>query len=225
MRRFLLGVLTGALVVALSLVALVVAASRPADSAASPAPSPGTAATAAPSPPRALGRDETWLDTVELDSASVVTPDGGFRDLHATGRDVRMTAQGLRARQLRIEATLPFDAAARQVGGDVQLYAAGAGRAGVRRTASFLGRTVTVRATGTVTARGGQLVIEPQTVDLGGPDLLDTALSAAARRLVTIHHTVQGLPAGMRLTHVTVTEGGFRAHLDGSDVTLSRVTR
>jgi hypothetical protein len=224
MRRFLLGVVTGVLVVALALVALVVAASEPGGTA-SPVPSPSDAAAAAPPPPRDLGRDETWLDAVELDSASVVTPDGGFRDLHATGRDVRMTAQGLRAGQLRIEATLPFDAAARQVGGDVQLYAAGGGRAGVRRTASLLGRTVTVRATGTVTARDGRLVIEPQTVDLGGPGWLDAGLSAAARQVVTIQHTVQGLPDGMRLTRVTVVDSGFRAHLEGSDVSLSRVTR
>jgi hypothetical protein len=224
MRRFLLGVVAGVLAVALTLVALVIAASEPGGTA-SPTPSPSNAATAAPSPPRDLGRDETWFDTVELDSASVVTPDGGFRDLRATGRDVRMTEQGLRAGQLRIEATLPFDAAARQVGGDVQLYAAGGGRAGVRRTASLLGRTVTVRATGTVTARDGQLVIEPQTVDLGGPDFLDAGLSAAARRVVTIRHTVEGLPDDMRLTRVTVVDSGFRAHLEGSDVTLSRVTR
>jgi hypothetical protein len=223
MRRFLLGVLTGVLVVVLALLAVVLAATEPGGTA-SPAPTPGTSTTA-PSPPRDLRPGETWLDAVELDSGTVVTPDGGFRDVHATGSDVRMTARGLQAGRLRIEATLPFDAAARQVGNGVQLYAAGGGRAGVRRTASLLGRTVTVRATGTVTARDGQLVIEPETVDLGGPDLLDAALSATVRRLVTIRHTVQGLPEDMRLTRVAVVDGGFRAHLDGTDVTLSRVTR
>jgi hypothetical protein len=219
MRRFLLGVMTGVLVVVLALLAVVLAATEP-DGTASPAPTPRSSATA-PSPPRDLRPGETWLDAVELDSGSVVTPDGGFRDVHATGRDVRMTAQGLQAGRLRIEATLPFDAAARQVGGGVQLYAADGGRAGVRRSASLLGRTVTVRATGTVTARGGQLVIEPETVDLGGPDWLDAGLSAAARQAVTVHHTVQGLPRGMRLTRVAVVDGGFRATLNGSDVSLT----
>lgn len=218
MRRFLLGVVTGVVAVAVALVAVVLAASQPGGATASPAPS---ATATAGAPPRDLRAGETWLETVELDSRSVLTPDGPFRDVRAAGSDVRMSEQGLRAGTLRLDATLPFDAAARQIGPDVQLYAAGAGRAGVRRTASFLGRTVVVRATGTVTADRGQLVIEPETVDLGGPGWLDAGLSAAARRLVTVRHAVQGLPKGMRLTRVSVVDGGFRAHLEGSGVVLT----
>lgn len=218
MRRFLLGVVTGVVAVAVALVAVVLAASQPGGATASPAPS---ATATAGAPPRDLRAGETWLETVELDSRSVLTPDGPFRDVRATGSDVRMSEQGLRAGTLRLDATLPFDAAARQIGPDVQLYAAGAGRAGVRRTASFLGRTVVVRATGTVTADRGQLLIEPETVDLGGPGWLDAGLSATARRLVTVRHAVQGLPKGMRLTRVSVVGGGFRAHLEGSGVVLT----
>ena len=66
--------------------------------------------------------------------------------------------------------------------------------AGVRREASLFGRQVTVQATGTVSAVDGQLVIEPETVDLGGPDLVDGALSAAARRLVTIRTPSRASP-------------------------------
>ena len=117
MRRFLLGVVTGVLAVVAGLGAVLLAASEPGGTA-SPAPSPDAPATAAPSPPRDLRPGETWLASVELDSSAVVTPDGGFRDVHATGRDVRMTAQGLRAGTLRIEATLP-SAAARQIGDGV----------------------------------------------------------------------------------------------------------
>lgn len=219
MRRFLLGVVTGVVAVAVALVAVVLAASQPDGATASPAPS---ATTTAGAPPRDLRAGETWLEAVELDSRSVLTPDGPFRDVRATGSDVRMSGQGLRAGTLRLDATLPFEAAARQIGQDVQLYAAGAGRAGVRRTATFLGRTVVVRATSTVTADRGQLVIEPETVDLGGPGWLDAGLSAAARRLVTVRHAVQGLPQGMRLTRVSVVDGGFRAHLEGSGVVLTR---
>lgn len=220
MRRFLLGVVTGVVAVAVALVAVVLAASQPGGATASPAPS-ATATATAGAPPRDLRAGETWLETVELDSRSVLTLDGLFRDVRATGSDVRMSEQGLRAGTLRLDATLPFEAAARQIGQDVQLYAAGAGRAGVRRTASFLGRTVVVRATGTVTADRGQLVIEPEMVDLGGPGWLDAGLSAAARRLVTVRHAVQGLPKGMRLTRVSVVDGGFRAHLEGSGVVLT----
>lgn len=218
MRRFLLGVVTGVVAVAVALVAVVLAASQPGGATAPLAPS---ATATAGAPPGDLRAGETWLETVELDSRSVLTPDGPFRDVRATGSDVRMSEQGLRAGTLRLDATLPFDAAARQIGQGLQLYAAGAGRAGVRRTASFLGRTLVVRATGTVTADRGQLVIEPETVDLGGPGWLDAGLSAAARRLVTVRHDVQGLPRGMRLTRVSVVDGGFRAHLEGSGVVLA----
>jgi hypothetical protein len=38
---------------------------------------------------------------------------------------------------------------------------------------------------------------------------------------VTIRHTVEGLPEGMRLTRVTVSDNGFRATLEGSNVTLA----
>ena len=217
-RAFLLGLLTGAAAVVVGSLALVWLVATP----TGPAPGPRTPVTATPmAPPADLRPGETWLETVELEGGSVVTPDGGFRDVRATGADVRMTRDGLRAGNLRIEATLPFAAAAQQIGGGVQLYAADGGRAGVRRSASLLGREVEVRATGAVTARGGQLVIEPETVDLGGPDWLDAALSAAARRVATVRHTVQGLPDGMRLTRVTVVHSGFRAHLEGRNVVLT----
>ncbi|WP_230209315.1 LmeA family phospholipid-binding protein [Nostocoides sp. HKS02] len=156
-----------------------------------------------------------------LDGSAVVTTEGGFQDVHATARDVRMTSRGLRVGSLALDATVPFGTVARQVGNGVQLYAAGAGLAGIRRASTALGRTIVIQATGAVTAQGGQLVIEPQTIDLGGPAALNTALSAAARALVTIRHTVQGLPQGMRLTRVTVGADGFRVHLDGTGVALT----
>ena len=97
-------------------------------------------------------------------------------------------------------------------------------RARVRRVCAarvtVLGRDVAVSATGTVRAEDGLLVIEPQTVDLGGPDLLDDALSATVRRLVTIRQQVEGLPQGMRLTRVEVSATGFRVHLEGSRISL-----
>src|SRR5579885_1848530 len=212
MRTFLLGVVVGLLIVALAAGALLVAVSHPSSTAAPPAPS----ATASLTPPSDLRKGETWLRTAVLDSSAVVTTEGGFQDIRATASDVRMTSHGLRAGVLAIDATLPFATAARQVGGGVQLYAAGGGLAGVRRPTQLLGRTVLLQATGAVAAQDGQLVIEPQTVDLGGPSSLNTLLSAVARNLVTIRQTVQGLPTGMRLTRVTVGPAGFRVHLEGS---------
>lgn len=218
-RTFLLGVVAGIVAVVVGLAAVVLVTGDPGRAGA--VPQPGATSRPLPPPPTDLRRGETWLQALDLDATAVVSPDGGFRDVHATGQDVRMTGTGLRVGTLRLQATVPFDVAARQVGRGVQLYAAGGGKAGVRRTATLLGRQVQVRATGTVRAVGGQLVIEAETVDLGGPDVLDAALSATVRRLVTIRHTLKGLPAGMRLTHVEVTDGGFRATLEGNDVSLT----
>jgi LmeA-like phospholipid-binding len=216
MRAFLAGFLTALVTLALAAVLVVVSlpvADRPPEEA--PAPRP-------PGAPRTVAKGETWLADAVLSSGSLLTSDGPLSDVRVNGSGVHLTAGGLRADRLAIEATLPFGTAARQVGNDVELYAAPAGRAGVRRTTTVLGRTVGVEATGTVRAENGQLVLEPVTVDLGGPDVLDSALSAAARRLVTIRHTVTGLPAGMRLTQVTVADRGFHVVLTGSDVVLTQ---
>ncbi|WP_406829721.1 LmeA family phospholipid-binding protein [Pedococcus sp. KACC 23699] len=215
MRSFLAGVVTT--LVALAVAAFVVVATLP----VAPAPAAPSPSSSAPGAPKSVAKGETWLADVDLSSSSVLTSDGPLTDIHATGSGVRLTSGGLRAQRLDLAAVLPFATAARQIG-DVDLYAAGNGRAGVRRTANILGRDVAIRATGTVRAVDGQLVIEPETVDLGGPGLVDTALSSVARRFVTIRHTVTGLPAGMRLTGVSVQQNGFRATLAGTDVILTQ---
>ncbi|GAA2734055.1 hypothetical protein GCM10009867_13330 [Pedococcus aerophilus] len=215
MRSFLAGVVSTLVVLAVAAVLLVT--SLPVADPAPAAPAPGRPAGA----PSSVAKGETWLGDVDLSSSSVLTSDGPLTDVRATGADVRLTSNGLRAGRLDLDAVLPFATAARQIG-DVELYDAGNGRAGVRRTATVLGRDIAIRATGTVTAVDGQLVIEPESVDLGGPDFVDSALSAAARRFVTIRHTVTGLPAGMRLTRVSVQENGFRATLTGNDVILNQ---
>ena len=216
MRSFLAGVLTT--LAALAVAAFVVVASLPVADPAPATPAPSTAPSGAPD---SVAQGETWLRDVDLTSSDVLTSDGPLTQVRATGAGVRLTADGLRAERLDLGAVLPFATAARQIG-DVELYAAGNGRAGVRRTASVLGRDLAVRATGTVRAVDGQLVIEPETVDLGGPGLVDTALSAAARRFVTIRHTVTGLPAGMRLTGVSVVGDSFQATLAGTGVVLAQ---
>lgn len=217
MRRFLLGLLTGLLAAALLLAAGVAALvlSVPHDD---PPPSPPPVAI--PGAPTRLGQGQTWLSTVALDSAAVLTADGPLTDVRATGREVSLTERGLTAGSLTIDAVLPFASAGAQVGDGVVLYAAGSGHAGLRRTVTLLGRDVPVTATGTVRAEDGLLVIEPETVDLGGPDLLNTAASAAVRRLVTVRQQVEGLPQGMRLTSVEVVAGGFRVHLEGRRIAL-----
>lgn len=221
MRAFLAGVL--ATLVALAVTAVLVVASLPVADAAPSTPAPATpSAPPAVAAPASVAKGETWLADVDLSSSRALTSDGPLTDVTARGAGVRLTTDGLRAQRLDLDAVFPFATVARQIGNNVELYDAGGGRVGVRRTETVLGRRLAVRATATVTAGNGQLVIVPASVDLGGPELLDSALSTAARKLVTIRHTVTGLPTGVRLTGVKVEQDGFRATLTGSDVVLTQ---
>jgi hypothetical protein len=222
-KNFLLGVGVTLAVLALGLVVAVLAlgsgASGPAGGLAGPAPSPP--ATVAP-PPVDLADDETWLGAVELRSQDVVSNRGDLVDVVAVGSGVRFSQAELSAQRLEIDATIPFATVAEQVGQDVTIYDAGNGKTGVERQVTLLGQDITLRATGTVSADGGQLLIEPETVDLGGPSFLDAAASTLARTLATVRQDVAGVPDGMSLTAVQVTPEGFDARLTGTDVVLGR---
>ncbi|KGN43139.1 LmeA family phospholipid-binding protein [Knoellia aerolata] len=220
MKQFALGAVSMLVALVVAVLALIWSVGSPGAGRGVPAPT-ATVSTPATAPPD-LATGETWLQDVRLTSADVTTSDGGLSDVTAVGSDVALTPDGLRAGRLDIDATLPFATAASQIGGGVSLYAADAGLAGLRRRVSVLGRDVEVRATGTVRAVDGRLVIEPETIDLDGPDWLDSAASTVVRQLVTIRHTVEGVPEGMALTSVSVQPGGFRAHLRGDDVTITR---
>lgn len=220
MKQFVLGAVTMLVALLVAALALVWSVGSPGSGADVPIPS--ASSSAQPSAPTNLGKGDTWLGDVRLTSDQVVTGDGGLRDVSAVGSGVTLTDKGLRATRLDIDAALPFATASSQISGGVTLFAAADGLAGLRRQVSVLGRDVEVRATGAVRAEGGQLVITPETIDLDGPDWLDSAASSLVRQLVTIRHTVEGVPEGMALTSVSVQADGFRAHLRGDDVTISR---
>ena len=224
MKNFLLGVGATLATLALVLVVLVFSlgsggSSGSGATAASPRPS-GSATVA--QQPTDLADDETWLGAVDLRSQDVVSAKGDLVDVVATGSGVRFSQAGLKAKRLEIDATLPFATVAKQVGSDVAVYDAGNGKTGVERTVTILGRDLTLKATGTVSADGGQLLIEPETIDLGGPSFLDSAASSLARQLATIRQDVPGVPTGMSLDDVKVTPQGFDARLSGTDVVIGR---
>ena len=85
--------------------------------------------------------------------------------------------------------------------------------AGVERQATILGRDVTLQAAGTVSADSGQLLIGPETVDLGGPSFLDSAASTLARSLC------HDPPRRGRRAGGDVVEG-FGAQSNGTDVVI-----
>ena len=215
-RSFAAGLGTGLLVAVLAVIALLVLISSPSGGDPGGAPPP-TSPTPAPTTPPAPG--ETRLADVELSGSDVVTSDGPLRDVRAVGSGVVLDEDGLTADRLDIEATLPFGTAAEQIGDGVELFAAGE-LTGLRRSIEFLGRTVDIEATGRVSAQDGRLVIEPETVDLGSADWIDQVASAAVRSLITIRHTVTGIPEGMRLEAVQVQPEGFRVDLTGTDVRI-----
>ena len=223
MKNFLLGVGVTLAVLALGLVVLVLSlGSGGSGSAGSPASPVPTASAIVTQQPGDLAEDETWLGAVQLRSQDVASANGDLVDVVATGSGVRFSPAGLTAQQLDIDATIPFATVAEQVGQDVTVYDAGNGKTGVQRQVSILGRDITLQATGTVSADGGQLLIEPETIDLGGPSFLDSAASTLARSLATIRQDVAGVPQGMTLTAVQVTPQGFDAQLTGTDVVIRR---
>jgi hypothetical protein len=220
-KNFLLGVGVTLAVLALGLMALVLSLDSGASGTggALAAPSSSPQATLAQQPAD-LADDETWLGAVELRSQDVVSAKGDLVDVVATGSGVRFSQGGLTAQQLDIDATIPFATVADQVGQDVTIYDAGNGRTGVERQVVILGQDLTLKATGTVSADGGQLLIEPETIDLGGPSFINAAASTLARSLATIRQDVAGVPEGMSLTAVQVTPEGFDAQLNGTDVVI-----
>lgn len=171
-------------------------------------------------PPSDLGPDAVWLGDLGLRSGTVVTPDSELLDVRASGRDVVTGPDGLVAGAVAVRATVTFHVVAAELGEDTVVRPAGGGQAEVLRTVEVLGRELSVAATGTVEVQGGRLVVEPRSIDLGGPQLLSEALADVVRELVTITHDIEGLPDGLVLRDVEVRPDGFRARLSGEDVRL-----
>lgn len=172
-------------------------------------------------PPQNLGADDMWFADLALDAGTVVTPDSVLRNVRAVGHDVITGPDGLGIGRLAVDATVPFEAVADELGEGTVVRAADAGQATVVRTVEALGREVKVTATGTVEVEAGKLVVEPRSIDVGGPAFLSEATAAVVRGLVTIEHEIAGLPEGLTLRGVTVEGDGFRANLGGEDVTLA----
>ena len=226
-RDRLVGAAIGALVV---LVLLVVAGlglalwlSSPADEPGpvSRPPTPPAPGAGVPQEPDDLAEGETWFQDLALDAGTVATPDARLLDVQATGQDVLTDADGILAGYLVVDATVPFDVVAAEMGAGSTVAAGGsASEASVTREVEVAGRRFDVVASGTVDVVGGRLLIEPTTIDVGGPAFLANALGALARELVTVEHTIEGIPEGLVLLDVEVQPDGFRASLQGEDVRL-----
>ena len=224
-RDGLVGAGIAVLVLAALLVVALLAATRSASSAAPDASPPAEASgvgSAGEPAPGDLADGDLWLDGLTLDADTLTTPDGTLRDVVVTGAGVRTGASGLVAGQLAVDATVPFALVAGQIGPDVRVgpVAGSPDQAAVHRSFEGLGRVLDVEATGTVSVVAGRLVVEPRTIDIGGPAFLADVFGALARELVTIEHEIEGVPDGLVLQGVTVQRDGFRAALRGTDVRI-----
>ena len=188
---------------------------------AAPAPS-ATAGERVPDaePPAGLGADEVWLADFALDAGTLAAAGSVLHDVRAVGQDVVTGPDGMVAGRLTVDATVPFEVVAGKLGDGTEVRAAAGGQVMVVRTVEALGRQLAVTATGTVEADAGRLVVEPRSIDFGGPGFVSDAVGAAVNRLVTIEHDIEGLPEGLVLQDVGVQEDGFRARLSGEYVKL-----
>jgi hypothetical protein len=222
-KDWLIGATGMVLVLVVTVAILGWAVSSPAgESEVGPAPSPTAGADGVPAgkPPTDPRKGEVWLADVVLEVGTVVTADSTLRDVRAVGQHVATRPEGLVAARVTVDATVPFEVVADELGGGSEVRAAEGDQATVVRTVEALGRELRVVATGTVEVESGRLVVEPTSIDIGGPDFLADALAAAVRSLVTIEHDVDGLPDGLTLHKVAVRPDGFRVRLRGEDLRL-----
>lgn len=173
-------------------------------------------------PPADLGTDQVWFADLDLDAGTVVTSGTTLRDVHAVGQSVVTDQGGLVAERLTVDATVPFDVVAEELGGGSVVSAADDGQAQVVRSVEVLGRELRVVAVGAVEVQDGRLVVDPRSIDVGGPAFLSEGIAAVVRGFVTIEHEVEGLPDGLVMQDVTVQDDGFRVELQGEDVPLAQ---
>lgn len=222
-KDWLIGAVGMVIVLAVAFVIFWWAVSDPAsggDAGPDPSSTEGAAVPPGAEPPPGLSGDEVWLADLELDAETVVTAGSPLRNVRAVGQDVVTGPDGLVAARLTVDATVPFDVVADEIGGGTVVRAAEGGQATVVRSVEALGRELRVTATGTVGVEAGRLIVEPRSIDIGGPDFLSQATAAVVRTLVTIEHDIEGLPEGLVLRDVAVQDDGFRANLRGEDVEL-----
>ncbi|WP_421735276.1 LmeA family phospholipid-binding protein [Cellulomonas sp.] len=222
LRDGLLGAAVAVLVMVIAVWVVVWSISDPArgGAAAPSTPAPSPSAGGRDEPPSDLGPAEMWLDDLVLDAGTVVLPDSTLRDVAVTAQGVRSGPDGLVASEMAVDATVPFDVVAAEIGQDTTVRSGGSSEAVVERTVEIGGRSFDVVATGEVDVVAGRIVVEPTSIDLGGPSFLAGILGTVVRRLVTIEHEVEGLPEGLVLQDAVVQDDGFRAHLSGEDVRL-----
>ena len=184
-------------------------------------PTPVPSGTSTTGPPSDLGKNEIWLGNMDVRADMVVLPQSSLINVEASGHGARSGPKGVVIEWLEIQATIPFADVAAEIGDDTRVSPGPDGQARMERALDVMGRQITVVATGTVEVKNGLLVVEPLSIDVGGPDAISKALATLVREFVTIEHPIEGLPQNLILQDVAVQEGGFQANLSGQNVVLA----
>lgn len=176
----------------------------------------GAVAATAPEPGQRL-----FFERLEGSGGAFVSPDGDLRDVSMTAEDVVLDASEVTMGAVVLEGVVPFAAVAQDVGPRTRLEPADDGRVRMIRTVQVLGRDIEVSGTGEVEAVDGKVVVEPSTVDVGGPRWFERALARGGAPLLSTEQQIEGLPPGLSLQEVDVVQGGFAVRLSGEDVVFA----
>lgn len=187
------------------------------------APVTAGAGTDAPGRPAESGTpDATRLTFGRLEGTNGVltSPEGRVEELSLSARDVVVAGSTMTMASATVDGVVPFSVVAEQIGPGTTVSATGDGRARVTRSVEVLGRRLGISATGRVDVVDGAVVVEPMSVETGGPQWLEGLIARTAGRFVALRHDVEGLPEGLELQRAAVADQGIRVHLTGEDVVL-----
>lgn len=175
---------------------------------------------ASPSPSTALDGTRLTFERLEGSGGVLTSPEGRVEDLQLSARDVVVAGSTLTMGTATVDGVVPFSVVADQIGPGTTVTAIGQGQARVTRSVEVLGRRLGISATGRVGVEDGAIVVDPVSVETGGPQWLEGFIARTAGRFVALRHEVEGLPEGLELERASVGDDGIRVHLTGEDVVL-----
>ena len=185
-------------------------------------PVAGASADQPATPPVSAAPDGTRLTFERLEGTGGVltSPQGRVEDLELSARDVVVAGSTMTMGTATVDGVVPFTLVADEIGPGTTVTAIGQGQARVTRTVEVLGRRLGISATGRVDVEDGAVVVDPVSVETGGPQWLEGFIARTAGRFVALRHDVESLPEGLELQRAAVADDGIRVHLTGQDVVL-----
>jgi hypothetical protein len=161
---------------------------------------------------------------ISLTAAELGQPEGTRAELVLRGVEVPLSAAlSGSVREVPVEridgtATLSYALLSAQLGAGTRLTREGGGLR-ITRTVELLGQALPLTATGAVTLKGSDIVVDVHQASGAGVDVPDRLLRRAAD-LLDLRYPVPPLPFGLRLTGVAPSEEGVDLALEATDTVL-----